>query len=335
MSGVVRPVTALIYPRGTYKTQAFYFRGDDVHKEPEFLDNELRSAKIEYEQLKAELEEEKKEYEKVSTELANREGYTVNLATALGDESHQTEENAKLRQEILDLTQRIEDVDAAISEAKSQQHPGLLGQLQKERAFYNAEIEDLRIGIFTGIDNIRAEKEEIAQIVTSDAYTSANLVKSDRVAFQKFYSMMRSEMDKLFGDFSVKQAGAAKSRQPSAKLPPEFQYLCQKRQDAILEKDEAARQKQFTQLRTKLTAQILIDQIETMNQTLIALGGEPIDTDQIREQYLPQQQQQNEEGQTREVQSAQSQTRTRKPTQRTWKAIPKPRSRTALSRTKK
>ena len=337
MSSVVRPVTALIYPRGTYKAQTFYFRGDDIHKEPEFLDNELRSVKIEYEAIKSELEEEKKEYQKVSAELAKREGYTVTLASALGDESHQTEENAKLRQEILDLTQQIDEVDEAISQAKSQQHPGLLGQLQKERAYYNAEIEDLRIGIFTGIDNIRSEKEEIARIVTSDQYTSANLVKSDRVAFQKFYSMMRSEMDKLFADFSGKQAGAAKSRQPSAKLPPEFQYLCQKRQDALLEKDEATRQKLFTQVRTKLTAQILIDQIETMNQTLIALGGEPIDTNQIREQYLPQQQQQNnEENQSRELSSSQqSSTRQRKPPQKTWKAIPKPRATSTLSRTRK
>ena len=342
----VRPVTALIYPRGTCKAQTFYFRGDDIHREPEFLDNELRSAKIEYEQLKRELEEEKKEYEKVQSELAKREGYTVTLASALGDECHQTEENAKLRQQIADLTQQIDDVDTAISEAREQQHPGLIAQLQKERAFYNAEIEDLRIGIFTGIDNIRNEKEEIANVVTSDAYTQANLVKSDRVSFQKFYQMMRCEMDKLFADFSGKQADAARAHQPVAKLPPEFQGICQTRLNAILEKEEATRQKTFIELRAKLTAEILIDQIETMNQTLIALGGEPIDTDKIREEYIPQPppppEEEEDQASTRDLSKTKKQdlskTKKRelsktkkqlepKPAAKTWKSIPKPRSR--------
>ncbi|EAY04904.1 hypothetical protein TVAG_016760 [Trichomonas vaginalis G3] len=336
MSTINRPVTALIYPRGTCKAQTFYFRGDDIHKEPEFLDNKFRSAKIQYDRAKTELDEEKQQYEKVQAELAKREGYTVTLASALGDESNQTEENAKLRTQITKLQDEIEKFDNAISEAKDQQHPGLLAQLQKERTFYNAEIEDLRISIFTGIDNIRNDKEQIAKIVTSKEYTDASMVKSDRMAFQKFYSQLRTKMDKQFAEFSAKQAESAKQRQIRVKLPPSIDPLCTQRNNAILEKEEVIRNKEFAELRKKLTAQVLLDQLETMNQTIIALGGEPVDIEEIREKYGAQPQQQQEE-EAKEQQST-KQRQIRSPTRtsaRNWKDIPKPRSRTAYSTTRK
>lgn len=336
MSAINRPVTALIYPRGTCKAQTFYFRGDDIHKEPEFLDNELRAAKIQYDRAKTELDEEKQEYEKVQAELAKREGYTVTLASALGDESHQTEENARLRTQITKLTEEIEKFDNAIAEAKSQQHPGLLAQLQKERAFYNAEIEDLRISIFTGIDNITNDKEEIARIVTSDEFTNASMVKSDRMAFQKFYSQLRAKLDKNFADFSAKQAESAKSRQPRVKLPPSIEPLCYQRNDVLLEKDEVIRNKEFAELRKKLTAQVLLDQMETMNQTIIALGGEPLDTDALREKYdVSAAQNQQDDGRSVSQQKQRTFRASTRTSSKAWKDIPKPRAHTVMTSSRK
>lgn len=335
MSTITRPITALMYPRGTCKAQTFYFRGDDIHKEPEFLDNEYRSAKIQFDRLKIELEAEKQEYEKIQAELEKREGYTVTLASALGDESHQTEENAKLHQQIIQLQEEIDKFDAEIAEAKEQQHPGLLAQLQKERAFYNAEIEDLRIAIFTGIDNIRRDKEEIANLVQSDEYTSSSMVKSDRMAFQRFYNQLRQKMDKQFAEFSAKQSEEARKRQARGKLPSPLESLCYQRSDAILEKEEVLRNKDFAELRKKLTAQVLLDQIETMNQAIIALGGEPTETESLKEQYAPPPPQSSTE-RSRDVLQEKTQTRpATRSMQRTYKDIPKPRARTSMLSSKK
>lgn len=331
MNTVTRPITALMYPRGTYKAQTIYFRGDDIHKEPEFLDNEYRAAKLKYDRLKIELDQEKQEFEKVQAELAKREGYTVTLASALGDDSKNTEENARLRQQIVSLQAEIDKFDAAIAEAKEQQHPGLLATLQKERAFYNAEIEDLRIAIFTGIENIEKNKQEIAELVKSDEYTSSSMVKSDRMAFQKFYNQLRSKMDKQFSEFSAKQSEAARARQARGKLPGPLESLCYQRLDAVLEKEEVMRNKDFAELRKKLTAQVLIDQIETMNQAILALHGEPTETEQLKDQYAPESSN-TEKSRDANQEDVQTQTRpTTKSMTRTWKDIPKPRARTSMA----
>lgn len=280
-----RPITALIYPRGHCKQSPFYFRGDEIHKEPEFLENEYKAAKLEYNRHKSELMKEKEIFNKVQLELAKKDGYTVALSYALGDESHNTEDNARLRLRLNDLSEKIEKIEHAIEDMKSQQHPGLIYQLQREKAFYHAEIEDLRIGIFTGIDSIRNYKEEIANIVCSSQMLDLTIVKSDRLSLQKFYSILRSDMDKLFASFSGKQALGAKQRVKSLKLPDIMQRLVDKKDHAFLEYEEAKREKLFAQIRARITTQQMLDHIEVMNQTIVALGGEPYDIEELYSKY--------------------------------------------------
>lgn len=278
-----------IYPRGTCKAPAFYFRGAEPLTEPEYLTKQLSVARSEYRKAKKQYEKEVAEYEDIDSQLSQKDGYTVALASALGEESYTTEENARLRRELADLTKRIESVERSISHYKSQQNTSLVSGLHKERAFYHAEIENLRIGVLQGIKNMQEGKEMLGNIVNSNEFTEALQLGAELSAVQQLYGYLRTKMNKLFKKFSNTKPAKNIVRSQEPELTA-LKALAEQKHQMTMELDELRNEKFYTEAKTRTSGLALIDQIEAMNQVLVSMGGEAIDCQELRAHFLPRKQ---------------------------------------------
>lgn len=289
-----RPVTHL-FPRGTYKSTPFYFRGKDPLTEPEYLTKELSIIKEEYRKAKNELLEERAKFDKANATLTQRDGYTVALASALGDNSYNTEYNAYLRNKLADLTTKIEGTERNIKFYRDQQDISLVSGLLRERAFYHAEIEDLRLEIFQGIENIKGGKARLGTIVGSREYTSAESTQAEYASIRSLHNHLRNEMSSLFKEFTAKNPNknTEKVRRPEVS---NIRTLHETKQKLALSLSEVQHEKYYTDAIARYTALSMIDQIESMNQVLVSLGGEELDTAELRSHFqLPAGKQQNED----------------------------------------
>ena len=282
MSG--RPPVVLVHPRGTYKSSPFYFRGDDALKEPEYLMKERQDLEAQLKKVTKELEKEKKIYDQTNEELKKRDEFTVSLASALGTESEATAENADLRHQLAELTTKIEGTERAISKFKTQQQLPVITAYQKEKAFYETEIEDLRIKILDGVDDIKDGKEALGRVVCSDEFATANIASGLLHSKKTYYGYLRKELtDKINQINSVAGTGLLKG--PSPKLPVEVENLILRKQKMNTQKaalDRECKRKIFT---ARDTALALVNQIARMNEILVALGGEKYDTEPLKEKY--------------------------------------------------
>ncbi|OHT16452.1 hypothetical protein TRFO_02716 [Tritrichomonas foetus] len=279
-----RPVVH-IYPRGTYKAPAFYFRGAEPLTEPEYLVKQLSVSREVHKNSRRELEKAKAEFSQLSQSLSQKDGYTVALASALGEESYSTEENARLRHELADLTTRIEAVERSIKYYKEQQGTALVAGLVREKAYYHAEIENLRLEIFEGIDNIRNGKAKLGNIVSSEKYAHILHTIAEHSAVQHLYHKLRSDMNHLFKTFNDKTPpkNSKHARKPEN---TEIRNLYEQKQNAAIELNEVRNEKYYTENLAKYTSLAMIDQIEAMNQVLVSLGGEELDVNELRAEFL-------------------------------------------------
>jgi len=280
-----RPTTALMFPKGTYKSTPFFFRGEDEHHEPEFIDHEMRYAQLLYDKVRNELEAEKKEYDNIQKALNKKDSYSVALASALGDGTTPTEESARLRSNIDELNEKIDQYESYISEIKGYQHPSLMTSMQKEKAYYHAEIEHLRIEISEGISAINEGKKEIASIVSTDQFTKCHIIRSELMAFSRLVNKLKYETSILFSSNSQK-GPVLKPRPTQDTSTLLLSILLEKKTNALLEKEATQRLKYFSTIRAKMTAKTMIDQIEEMNQTLCSYNGEPLNIQEFRDHFV-------------------------------------------------
>lgn len=279
-----RPVV-FIHPKGTYKAQQFYFRGDDVLKEPEFLEKEKQDVKKQYREVQKELERQKKIYDDTNAELQKTDNFTVALATALGDESDSTNQNAQLRHRLAELTTEIEGKERAITKLKAMQQSAVISTYVKERAYYESEIEDLRIEINTGIDRIKEGKKALAKVVCSDEYATSCIAQGILKAKKQYHTQLRKDLNYRINSLNKKQgSGIFRSNPP--KLPLEIEKLCGIEQKLKAQYNTIHRECFNKIVVAQESAFSMIDQIERMNEVLVALGGPKYDVDALRQKYV-------------------------------------------------
>lgn len=278
-----RPVVH-IYPRGTYKAPPFYFRGAEPLTEPEYLSKQLSIYRENYRNSKRELEKTKAEYNSLNSSLSAKDGYTVALASALGEESYTTEENAKLRHQLASLTTKIESIERSIKFYKDQQSTSLVSGLVREKAFYHAEIENRRLEIFEGIENIRNSKAKLGNIVSSEKYAHVLHTVAEYSSVKHLYHKLRSDMNHLFRQFNDK-APPKNSKFAQKPENTDIKNLYEKKYLIATELNEVRNEKYYTEALAKYSSLAMIDQIEAMNQVLISLGGEELDVNQLRSEF--------------------------------------------------
>ena len=282
MSG--KPYVVLVHPRGTYKSTPFYFRGDDVLKEPEYLQKEKQDLENKLKQVNKELEKEKKIYDQTNEELKKRDEFTITLASALGSESDATTENAELRHQLAELTTKIEGTERAITKFKNQQQPPVITAYQKEKACYETEMEDLRIKIVDGINDMNNIKESMAKAVCSDEFATANIA-TGLLRAKKAYSVhLRKRLTKKVNEVNdISGTGLLKG--PIPKLEPELETLVMRKHKLMTQKSALERETKRKIFVGKETALAMCEQLGRMNEILVALGGERIDINPLKEKY--------------------------------------------------
>lgn len=288
MSTPNRPPVVHLFPRGTCAAPAFYFRGAEPLTEPEHLQKVLATARSEKRSAKRRLDAERGKHDKLSQQLSKKDDYTVALASALGEESYATEEHARLRHELTDLTTKISKCEQDIEFFKDRQNTTLLSGLRKERAYYHAEIENLRITVLQGIDSIRDGKAMIANIVCSQAYKGALQKAAEHDAVRDLRGHLRGKLKKLFWQFNIAKPPKNFSRIKQGEAAELAEMLDQKhaiRSDI----DELEHERFYTESIARNRALAMIGQIERMNLALVALGGEPIDCTELRSHFTPSQ----------------------------------------------
>ncbi|KAK8854043.1 hypothetical protein M9Y10_016593 [Tritrichomonas musculus] len=278
-----RPVVH-IYPRGTYKAPPFYFRGAEPLTEPEYLTKQLSIYRENYRNSKKELEKTKAEFNQLNTSLSAKDGYTVALASALGEESFTTEENAKLRHQLADLTTKIESIERSIKFYKDQQSTSLVSGLLREKAFYHAEIENRRIEIFDGIESIRNSKAKLGSIVSSEKYAHVLHTVAEYSSVKHLYHKLRSDMNHLFRKFNDKTP-PKNSKFAQRPENSEIKNLYEQKYLIATALNEVRNEKYYTEALAKYSSLAMIDQIEAMNQVLISLGGDELDVNQLRSEF--------------------------------------------------
>jgi hypothetical protein len=255
--------------------------------EPEHLLKELSIARTNHANSKRKLDKELAEFEATSGILAQRDDYTVALATALGEECSATEINAELRRQLAELSAEIESVEAKISDCRAQQHTTLVSGLNRERAYYHAEIENLRLDVMNGIQLIQNTKARMAEAVCSVDYVDALQRTVELSAMTQLAHQLRSEMNRLFREFNdvrpPKTVVRGKAADPRIR---QIRELYQERQVRQVRLDALRRELYYAETLAKCKALGMIDQIEAMNQVLMSLGGERIDIDSMKAKLL-------------------------------------------------
>ena len=294
MSGNRLPIVH-IYPKGTYRTPAFYFRGSEPLMEPEYLAKQLSIARADYRRSKRELDKEKAEYEQISEELSKKDTYTCALASALGEESCATEENARLRQEIDEITAKIEGVERSIEYFKQQQNPAFISGLHKERACYQTEIENLKFDVRRGIEEIQNGKAGLGQTVCSDEFGDALQKGAESTAVRQLHNYLRGRLNQLFNTFSTTRPAKNVTRSQTPAQVNRVKGLLEEKHDLVMKIDELENEKFYTEALAKTSALAMIDQIESMNRVLVAFGGDPVDCEELRAHFRPEKKSEQEE----------------------------------------
>ena len=286
MSGNRFPVVH-IYPRGTYRAPAFYFRGAEPLMEPEHLAKQLSVARSEYRRSKRELEKEQAEYEQVTAELSKKETYTVALASALGDESGATGENARLRREIEEVTAKIDEVEHSINYFKQQQNQAFIAGLHKERACYQTELENLKVDVMRGIEEIQTGKVGLGQTVCCEEFGDALQRGAESTAVRQLQGYLRGKMNRLFNSFSSTRPPKNVTKSATPASVNRVKALLEEKQDLVMKIDQLQNEKFYTEALARASALAMIDQIESMNRVLVAFGGDPVDCEELRGHFKP------------------------------------------------
>jgi hypothetical protein len=254
-------------------------------------------ARSHYREVKQGLDRDQQEFDEINRVVTERDGYTCALASALGEESNATEENAKLRRELADLTAQIEATQLEIDEYKSLQCVTFVAGLQRERAFYHAEIENLKLQVAQGLENIRTGKVQMGKIVRSDAYASAVELEARHVTLKKRFHQLRGEMDYVFRSFSESKPKVAPRN--VAKEIDELVALFERKLTLTIEVDRLRHKKLYKEFWSRESAMSILDQIEQMNQIVVLLDGEKTEIDPIRTKFLLREVDRQEEGERR------------------------------------
>lgn len=164
---------ALIYPRGTYKSTPFYFRGGDGLHENEQLQDDLKRAQENYKKARKALSEARQEYESSQLILDDLDSCACKVASNIGSGSTETTANSMLKLRIKQLQAEIEEVEKEIEEARQPITSFEYISLQNEYAQFGPDLEELRHQGEFNKDNSIEMKKKIGEILLSPKFSES------------------------------------------------------------------------------------------------------------------------------------------------------------------
>jgi hypothetical protein len=275
-----------LYPRGTYKAPPFYFRGSEELTEPEYVAQQLEVAQCEYAKSLRDLERERAEFEETSALLEDQDDYAITIANYLGEKPATAELHSELCRQLADLTSGIESLDFRISVCRSQRGTHLLSALERERAIYHIEIENMRHEAAVRTQSLQAARLDLYDVVSSRDYYPAVQRVADLAAMSQLCSQLRAQTNAMFQEFHGSHLKKTIVRGKDADgAVGRIRALCDERQSRALRIDRLRHELFFSEAIARAKALAMIDQIGEMNRLHVDLGGPEIDVSDIRAHF--------------------------------------------------
>lgn len=230
---------ALIYPKGTHRTPAFYFRGADQFQESEAKEYEIRSLEIHEKSLELELNQIREEEQKVSDELVLMEQYVTQISEKVGNSNS---DHQKLLIKHKELLTQINEVDEEIKSLKQMQNPLLLEQLKREHASFSPDLAILSAELKKNKFQIKDAQRKTDEIKVSDKYlfsvqacTEVSVADETRIYLKdKLLKLCKSQNTRPSANNSKRTFSTGQVNQHDQLLNSLFETL----QESSLEKEE-------------------------------------------------------------------------------------------------
>lgn len=279
----VRKTTALIFPKGTYRRQTYYFRGGDTFQEPEYHEAESRALKIEMNNLQKEIGEIQEEYKLVEQEFESVAEVVSVIATSKGKGSEKTLEHQNLIQKTSDLKAQIKMIESEIKLMQSNSSPLNISLLGKEDSLLFSEIKYLNTEGANKRDLSQQQRKSIVETTISDSFLS-NLQTAIEVNsktrllpyFKKIVSAQRDEH--ILGAHSK-----------SLTIQNDFGVLYQleEQTEFYLQKFDVHLMKAVAQIHQKVIIEMFIRYAEELNFLIEERNGNPVDLDDFVSRFQP------------------------------------------------
>ena len=148
----------------------FYWRGGDVLKEQEYLQSEYNKLLVEKVEADEELQQAQQQVSESRYLLKEREGYSEALAGFLETDADSAIEENKLKKELAQLEQQIQEAEAELEKYQSQLAPQVLNALNKERAYYLLETQKTEKSYQNSRSDADLNRNNLALCMTSPRY---------------------------------------------------------------------------------------------------------------------------------------------------------------------
>ena len=286
---------ALIYPRGTCRSPAFYFRGGDGLYEPEILRSSYKQAMEEYNKTKKAHAEAKKEYKQTQAELEDLDECILKMAANMGSDSSETTKHSELRSKIQQLKMDIEDVEKQIAEVNKQCLPFEFTGLVNEHAQFTPTLKELRDDAEGGQDESERMKKEIGELLLSEVFSeSVESLIEKQVALD-----VKAQIRKALNE-SQNRINQQKSSDTGiicqiddADLMAKLDHF----RDLSLDNLECKMQRDLAETHHNIFIKMEIDRLNEMNEflDLMKMHDDCIDTDEVYEHCMAEDEEEEEE----------------------------------------
>lgn len=290
---------SLLYPKGTYQTPSFFFRGGDEFKENERLQSEYIAAKNDLKRAKKELSDAKIEYNKVKNIFDDKEGRAVALAESLGGENVITTENAQYRKQIAELAVEINDLRRQLNEIQSHSSIATINSIEYERSSYFLTIENLQVQLNDMENNTKTCQNRLFKLYSSPEWRKRSITYSNYEIEYRYNEFLKKNSK---SSFEQQNFGDSEDRTPMKKnfdtflaaesikhpeLVQKLQSLMSQRTALDMKYQSVVRERYLSQIKRKVQIAAFLDDIEKLDWALIELGEEAIGIDDLRRSYLP------------------------------------------------
>jgi hypothetical protein len=123
-------------PTSPYAIPPFYWRGGDVLREKEHVTDAFRKAFTDHRLAGQEMKQVQARLQNATRTLRERDRYTTALGGFLDDDTEDSLEEIRLKQELLELKKEIAIRTQELAKKRTIHNPGVPTDRQKEKAYY-------------------------------------------------------------------------------------------------------------------------------------------------------------------------------------------------------
>jgi hypothetical protein len=267
-----------------YQVPAFYWRGGDALREREYLSDEHRKALTEMRRAEQDLLRVRAETEHAVNVLRERDGYTSALVSFLDGDANGFRTENQLKEELSQLEREIVDTENVLREKRANQNPGIAQSLQKEKAYYQIDIERQIKAIENFAEEKQKAKQSLAELAITPKFSTAIYLEYQLDKLKRKKKYLRALVNRSKLDFdSATPVSAGQS--PEARTCRSALY------DGIEITMETIRAQEKSERRPQKHAafiNFLIEQVEDLNTRMIEVGMEADveDVPALKQRYL-------------------------------------------------